>query len=50
VTRLLKERKHPEHGYRSCLGLLALAPRVASRNLVTGCFTNDVTRGFFRLD
>ena len=27
VTRLLESRKHPEHGYRACLGLLALAKR-----------------------
>ena len=25
VTRLLEENKHPEHGYRACLGLLSLA-------------------------
>ena len=33
VTRLLKERKHPEHGYRSCLGLLALAKRCGNARL-----------------
>lgn len=24
VARLLEERRHPEHGYRACLGLLSL--------------------------
>jgi transposase len=24
VTRLMQENKHPEHGYRACLGLLLL--------------------------
>ena len=33
VTRLLKERKHPEHGYRSCLGLLSLAKRYGNARL-----------------
>ncbi|MDQ0038503.1 transposase [Variovorax boronicumulans] len=27
VTRLIEERRHPEHGYRACLGLLSLARR-----------------------
>ena len=29
---------------------VAVGERVASRNFVTGCLTNDVTRGFFRMD
>jgi transposase len=27
VARLIEERRHPEHGYRACLGLLSLARR-----------------------
>jgi hypothetical protein len=27
VMRLMAENKHPEHGYRTCLGLLSLAKR-----------------------
>jgi hypothetical protein len=27
VTRLMAENRHPEHGYRACLGLLSLAKR-----------------------
>jgi hypothetical protein len=27
VTRLMAENRHPEHGYRACLGLLSLSKR-----------------------
>ena len=37
VTRLLEERRHPEHGYRACLGLLALAKRYGKSRLEAGC-------------
>lgn len=37
VTRLLEERKHPEHGYRACLGLLALAKRYGKPRLEAAC-------------
>jgi len=37
VTRLLEERKHPEHGYRACLGLLSLAKRYGKPRLEAGC-------------
>lgn len=37
VTRLLEARKHPEHGYRSCLGLLALAKRFTRPRLEAAC-------------
>jgi transposase len=37
VTRLLQARKHPEHGYRSCLGLLALAKRFTRPRLEAAC-------------
>jgi transposase len=37
VTRLLEENKHPEHGYRACLGLLSLAKRYGKDRLEAGC-------------
>ena len=37
VTRLLEENKHPEHGYRACLGLLSLAKRYGKLRLEAGC-------------
>jgi transposase len=37
VTRLLEERKHPEHGYRACLGLLSLAKRHGKPRLEAAC-------------
>ena len=37
VTRLLEENKHPEHGYRACLGLLSLAKRYGKPRLEAGC-------------
>ncbi len=37
VTRLLEARKHPEHGYRACLGLLGLAKRFSKERLEAAC-------------
>jgi transposase len=37
VTRLLEEHKHPEHGYRACLGLLHLAKRYGKPRLEAAC-------------
>ena len=37
VRRLLKERRHPEHGYRACLGLLALAKKYGKPRLEDAC-------------
>lgn len=37
VTRLLQRHAHPEHGYRSCLGLLALAKRYGKARLEAAC-------------
>jgi hypothetical protein len=37
VTRLLEENKHPEHGYRACLGLLSLAKRHGKQRLEADC-------------
>lgn len=37
VTRLLQERRHPEHGYRACLGLLSLVKRYGRPRLEAAC-------------
>ena len=37
VTRQLAEHKHPEHGYRACLGLLSLAKRYGRSRLEAAC-------------
>ena len=37
VRRLLEQHKHPEHGYRACLGLLNLAKRYGKDRLEAAC-------------
>jgi transposase len=37
ITRLLARHKHPEHGYRACLGLLGLAKRYGADRLEAAC-------------
>lgn len=37
VARLLQQSKHPEQGYRSCLGLLSLAKRYGNARLEAAC-------------
>jgi len=37
VTRLLEQYRHPEHGYRACLGLLSLAKRYGKPRLEAAC-------------
>ena len=37
VKRLLQTYKHPEHGYRSCLGLLSLSRRYGNDRLEAAC-------------
>jgi transposase len=37
VARLLAERRHPEHGYRACLGLLSLVKRFGQPRLEAAC-------------
>lgn len=37
VKRQLEDRPHPEHGYRSCLGLLSHARRYSKSRLETAC-------------
>ena len=37
MERLLASHRHPEHGYRSCLGLLSLARRFSEARLEAAC-------------
>ena len=37
VTQLLRRFRHPEHGYRSCLGLLSLAKRYGPQRVEAAC-------------
>ncbi len=37
IRRLLEERRHPEHGYRACLGLLSLAKKYGKPRLEAAC-------------
>ena len=37
VMHLLEQQKHPEHGYRACLGLLSLAKRYGKPRLEAAC-------------
>ena len=37
VQRLLEEQRHPEHGYRACLGLLSLARKYGKPRLEAAC-------------
>ncbi len=37
VTELLQRFRHPEHGYRSCLGLLGLAKRYGPERVEAAC-------------
>lgn len=36
---LLERHRHPEHGYRGCLGLLSLAKRYGPERLEAACAT-----------
>ena len=37
VERMLSQHKHPEHGYRRCLGLLSLARKYGPQRLEAAC-------------
>ena len=37
VAAILEERRHPEQGYRSCLGLLRLGKRYGDERLEAAC-------------
>lgn len=47
VSRLLQMYKHPEHGYRSCLGLLSLSRRYGETRLEAAC-ERGLALGAFR--
>lgn len=47
VPRLLQMYKHPEHGYRSCLGLLSLSRRYGPARLEAAC-ERALSLGAFR--
>ena len=37
VTHILENRPHPEHGFRSCMGLLSLAKKYDAKRLEAAC-------------
>jgi transposase len=37
VERILSERRHPEHGYRSCLGIIRLEKKYGAERLDAAC-------------
>ncbi len=37
ITTMLQRHRHPEHGYRGCLGLLSLERRYGTKRLETAC-------------
>lgn len=37
ITRIMAENRHPEHGYRACLGLLSLSKRYGPQRLEASC-------------
>jgi len=44
VRAILAERPHPEHGYRSCLGILRLGKRYGAERLEAACHRAVVVR------
>jgi transposase len=44
VEAILRERMHPEQGYRSCLGILRLAKRYGNERLEAACTRAVVVR------
>ncbi len=48
ITRLLQTYKHPEHGYRSCLGLLSLSRRNGKERLEAACVEFCIKHSFTR--
>jgi len=49
VTQLLQRFRHPEHGYRSCLGLLSLAKRYGSPRVEVACtLALELGAGYYR--
>lgn len=37
VERLMRERRHPQHGYRAAMGILSLSPRYGRERLEAAC-------------
>ncbi|RWC23142.1 MAG: IS21 family transposase, partial [Mesorhizobium sp.] len=37
VERMMRDRPHPEQGYRSAMGILSLAPRYGPERLDAAC-------------
>jgi len=52
VRAIIAERPHPEHGYRSCLGILRLSKRYGAERLEAACHRAVVVRArsFKRVD
>jgi transposase len=49
VTQLLQRFRHPEHGYRSCLGLLSLAKRYGPQRVEAACtLALELNAGYYR--
>ncbi len=49
ITQLLQRFRHPEHGYRSCLGLLSLAKRYGPARLEAACaLALELGAGYYR--
>jgi transposase len=49
VTQLLQRFRHPEHGYRSCLGLLSLAKRYGPARVEAACtLALEIGAGHYR--
>jgi transposase len=49
VPQMLQRFRHPEHGYRSCLGLLGLAKRYGRARLEAACaLALELDAGYYR--
>jgi len=46
VTELMARRRHPEQGFRACLGLLHLADKHGSKELEAACFRAVALKSF----
>jgi len=44
VTAIIAERPHPEHGYRSCLGIMRLGKRYGAERLEAACHRALIVR------
>ena len=46
MAKVMASRKHPEQGYRSCLGILRLAQKYGAQRLENACRRALVIRGY----